>query len=242
VDGLDYRFCHPGCDVHAQEGCGGDACWLVYSLQDGVVGECADQRGGVRTHGEACRYWEGDPYWGDCTAAHICGSEEQGEPLACMGLCDRNDQSACTGGSACVVGFYDRSFGLRHLGLCVGDCDPLAEEGCADGEYCDMRWPGIDAEGEPRAVGRCVPGSLERDTGEVCVLDPVTEAHDCRRGHICGQLEVGADNLCLRLCTPGEGACAEDETCSAGRFAIWQGHPSPHIGVCTPLAADVPVP
>ena len=235
LDGVDFRFCHDGCNVYAQAGCGGDdTCVLFDEDQDGnaISGCLPDLQSGRLTQNQDCVN-DGETYWGTCHAGHLCTQlNREPEPRSCLGFCDREDQSLCTGESRCVFNVLN---GLT-LGLCLGDCTPIGDEsGCPGGGFCQFGWVGTDERGDDIAAGLCAEGAQALGTGEECVVDRDTGTHDCVNGHLCVVLQQGAPPTCVRLCDD-DVACPDGAECATGLFGgDAQGDgASESIGICGP--------
>jgi hypothetical protein len=232
--GLDYAFCHGGCDFFAQQGCGeGELCGFIDFDQNAeAVGDCFAVEDGDGTHGEACTPDE-DIYFGDCDAAHVCGALTEGRDAICNGLCDVSDQSACAGASACAFGVVGDT-----LGLCVGECDALGDGAeCGDGQGCIFTGLAGLTGGGTRAIGLCLPSAGDIGTGMPCELRD-DASHDCGAGHVCAATEASPEQaVCVRLCQDDD-ACGEGEACAAGIFAgaAPDGTGTEAFGACLPAA------
>lgn len=206
LDGLEFRFCHDGCDVYRQRGCaGGRVCSVVDADTDGrAVGACRVGEAGRGRQGERCRS-DPDRYWGDCHPGHVCGRLSSGRGEQCIGFCDESDTRLCTGASLCVFGLLDQ----LDLGLCLGECDIYADAECGEGRFCRFIAVGASQNGRSGPVGQCTAGGGERGAGSTCTVTPETGAHDCAPGHLCG--DGGDDTLrCLRVCD-------DDHRCPGGQ-------------------------
>lgn len=202
--------------------------------QDGnaISGCLPDLQSGRLTQNQDCVN-DGETYWGTCHAGHLCTQlNREPEPRSCLGFCDREDQSLCTGESRCVFNVLN---GLT-LGLCLGDCTPIGDEsGCPGGGFCQFGWVGTDERGDDIAAGLCAEGAQALGTGEECVVDRDTGTHDCVNGHLCVVLQQGAPPTCVRLCDD-DVACPDGAECATGLFGgDAQGDgASESIGICGP--------
>ncbi len=223
LGGLEFRFCHEGCEVFRQRGCGDAACTAVDVDPDGMtLGICAGRPGGDARQGEACTPSE-ESYFGDCHAGHICGRFSGGEPFTCIGLCDVHDTRLCAGNSACVLDLT----GTEGLGLCIGECSPLGgDTGCNADAFCRLAGVGVGEAGYEQAIGFCTPGERSLRTGERCAVDARSGSHDCAAGHVCTDLGSGA--VCVQLCDGRRNGCPRDYECIPGLGQLQ----TEEIGVC----------
>jgi len=221
----DYAFCFETCDFYGEGGgCEeGEVCAAGPILPQGVIGNCGQGAHGEGLHGDECESPEGPEatYWGDCRANHFCMGISEERPNECMGFCDRGNRDLCLGMSVCSFGLLQTQSGrtLDDLGLCIGECDSITQEGCDEGTGCTFSFLGAVENGVNVARGFCFDAPRNPlPSGADCVRDPETFEHDCAAGHLCIGDE-GEQTTCLRLCdAEHEDLCPEGTACAAGVF------------------------
>ena len=230
LDGLDFRFCFSGCDLFAQSGCAeAQACALFDEDHIGrAMAACIDAPNGQGTTGEPCD--RGVDYWGTCNAGHLCATLSAPVPPRCLAFCDSATLDRCAGASRCVAGLLTE----LDIGLCVGDCDPMADR-CGPGQYCRFTLIGRDAHGADVATGFCAQGGPTGDIGEACEPDNDPATDSCRSGQICATVEMGRQRQCTPLCYAGVGSpnpCSAGFACRTGVFVDSTGVLSDRVGFC----------
>jgi hypothetical protein len=247
--GAQIQVCLDTCDPYDARSCGAlVACELMDVLQTGAIGVCRPGvQAGRGAPGDDCRA-DDRTYWGDCTAANLCGypdPESQFGQTVCLAMCDAAHADACTGGSTCVEGIVP----LEGLGLCLGECDPTAVvSGCPEG---NCRPWGVG----PLGAGEALAGQCTRRAGRLPRYETCNSFFDasseCVEGTVCAEEERFTD----RCLTPCDGTmahpCPAGSQCRAGAFETLQGNGTSGVwGVCVrdepgprcPLPAGDPVP
>lgn len=98
-------------------------------------------------------------------------------------------------------------------------CDVVAND-CPSGQQCRAALiPGYS-----KPVPACVPTTGAKARGEVCTLDPRTDARtdDCAQGLVCRWTE-GAERRCQPTCA-STSDCSADEVCAYEEGAMFMGH------------------
>jgi hypothetical protein len=222
VEGINYKFCQPTCDIYAQDCAGeGEVCVLTDAYAGRILGSCTDGMGAVSgegQNGDACTE-SAENFWGDCAANNLC-TDFYGNGEECVSFCDNYSLDACDPVQACLTGLLRG--GLDDIGLCAGQCNSFTDEGCGEGQSCIFGNVGAGSERVEQVIGFCAdnPNGGQVATGEVCedTLGDDGEPNgtsNCAPGHICAVTEENAPPVCIELCQDEnpEGVCAEGTSC-----------------------------
>ncbi|MFN3202554.1 MAG: hypothetical protein ACE366_29455 [Bradymonadia bacterium] len=243
--GTRYQFCHRPCDPLEAAGCGPAAECVVVDQQNGaMVGACLISGGRSSASGQ-----QGDPctpsdrvLGGTCAPGHVCAAVGPDWLHRCTRWCDLTLAEPCRGNSACVFDVLSQgrtaTGPLDHVGLCIGECDPLAMvSDCPGGALCTPVHEGRDDRGRPTLAGWCRPrpeGPLA-GPGQPCTVDALTGGSNCLHRYSCVASAEGEDPRCLPLCRLGDGFddCPPPEACQPAAGNQLQGLRG--IGVCSGL-------
>ena len=224
VDGIPYKFCLDSCDVYTQN-CPneGDVCIVGDSYDGAVVGLCEGNAGpnGTAVAGEACTPSDTN-YWGTCGASNLCTQLSEEDPEECVSFCDDYHLDVCGDYQACAF-----VLAIEDVGLCLGECNIFTQEGCDEGQECQLFNEGVNANDEPVVFGSCVENSFTERvmTGDACEGEPIEVdgmmlenpfVSTCPPNHYCGDTTGDGVSTCIAACDPTNVAntgCPEGISC-----------------------------
>ena len=177
VDGVNYKFCAPVCDL-ANPDCGENgACVITDILDDVAYGTCREVPAeDLAAAGDACNIFDSDQALKFCSAGNSC--EFNGVSYSCVSVC--NDMIMCGDGETCVDATerYNESF---QYNFCTTLCDPLAQD-CVSGGGEDANGNGMldteDTNGNGVLDTEDANGNGVLDTGEDANDNGVLDTED----------------------------------------------------------------
>ena len=112
-------------------------------------------------------------------------------------------------------------------------CDPLAADGCDDGEKCGGFFPSADPGTEPSATMHVCAPDGDVAVGDSCSLSAVDggAVDDCEAGSICMPTPDGS--ACFAICDPDDGS-----SCSVGQPLCQVPFAAGPIGICAQCSGE----
>jgi hypothetical protein len=171
-----------------------------------------------QAQGDSCFYPQPEDH--PCTLANLSCAEVPACTSAIQ--CARSQFDAPTRYQACAF-----VLAIDDVGLCLGECNIFTQEGCDEGQECQLFNEGVNANDEPVAFGSCVENSFTERvmTGDACEGEPIEIdgmmrenpfVSTCPPNHYCGDTTGDGVSTCIAACDPTNVAntgCPEGISC-----------------------------